>query len=139
MLAFGTDGEVAGMDLVLLEDDKGLWPPYHVAPSVRNETLTANPGIADALNLVAPLLTDQVMSALNWQVAGPDKKEPADVARAFLEDQKLLGGLYSVSRSREEDEQTAEYGDVCTCVARLLTILTSRLLDSSTSRLLASR
>jgi osmoprotectant transport system substrate-binding protein len=92
VLAFGTDGQVAGMDLVLLKDDKGLWPPYHVAPVVRNETLTANPGIADALNPVAPLLTDQVMSALNWQVDGPDKLEPADVARAFLEEQGLLGG-----------------------------------------------
>src|SRR5215212_7585090 len=92
VLAFGTDGQVAGMDLVLLEDDKGLWPPYHVAPVVRNDTLTANPGIADALNPVAPLLTDQVMSALNWQVDGPDKLEPIDVARAFLEDQGLLGG-----------------------------------------------
>ncbi|MDF2760670.1 MAG: opuCC, partial [Thermomicrobiales bacterium] len=92
VLAFGTDGQVAGLDLVLLEDDKGLWPPYHVAPVVRNETLTANPGIADALNPVAPLLTDQVMSALNWQVDGPEKLEPIDVARAFLEEQGLLGG-----------------------------------------------
>jgi osmoprotectant transport system substrate-binding protein len=90
VLAFGTDGQVSGMDLVLLEDDKGLWPPYHVAPVVRNETLTANPGIADALNPIAPLLTDQVMSALNWQVDGPDKLEPIDVARAFLEEQGLL-------------------------------------------------
>jgi osmoprotectant transport system substrate-binding protein len=91
VLAFGTDGQVAGLDLVLLEDDKGLWPPYHVAPVVRNDTLTANPGIADALNPIAPLLTDQVMSALNWQVDGPEKLEPADVARAFLEEQGLLG------------------------------------------------
>jgi osmoprotectant transport system substrate-binding protein len=90
VLAFGTDGQVSGMDLVLLKDDKALWPPYHVAPVVRNETLTANPGIADALNPVAPLLTDQVMSALNWQVDGPEKMEPIDVARAFLEDQGLL-------------------------------------------------
>ncbi len=92
VLAFGTDGQVAGLDLVLLEDDKGLWPPYHVAPVVRNATLTANPGIADALNPIAPLLTDQAMSALNWQVDGPEKLEPIDVARAFLEEQGLLGG-----------------------------------------------
>ncbi len=91
VLAFGTDGQVAGLDLVLLEDDKSLWPPYHVAPVVRNDTLTANPGIADALNPVAPLLTDQVMSALNWQVDGPDKLEPDEVARTFLEEQGLLG------------------------------------------------
>ncbi len=91
VLAFGTDGQVAGLDLVLLEDDKSLWPPYHVAPVVRNDTLTANPGIADALNPVAPLLTDQVMSALNWRVDGPDKLEPEEVAREFLEEQGLLG------------------------------------------------
>ena len=90
VLAFGTDGQVSGLDLVLLKDDKGLWPPYHVAPVVRNDTLTAYLGIADALNPVAPLLTDQVMSSLNWKVDGPDKEEPEDVARAFLEEQGLL-------------------------------------------------
>jgi osmoprotectant transport system substrate-binding protein len=92
VLAFGTDGQVAGLDLVLLEDDKGLWPPYHVAPVVRNQALSANPGIADALNPVAPLLTDEAMSALNWQVDGPDKLEPDEVARTFLEEQGLLAG-----------------------------------------------
>jgi osmoprotectant transport system substrate-binding protein len=92
VLAFGTDGQVAGLDLVLLEDDKGLWPPYHVAPVVRNETLTAYPGIPDALNPVAPLLTDEAMSGLIWQVDGPDGLEPEEVARAFLEEQGLIGG-----------------------------------------------
>lgn len=92
VLAFGTDGQVAGLDLVLLDDDMSLWPPYHVAPVVRNDTLTANPGIADALNPIASLLTDDVMSALNWQVDGPDKLEPEEVARVFLEEQGLIGG-----------------------------------------------
>jgi osmoprotectant transport system substrate-binding protein len=92
VLAFGTDGQVAGLDLVLLEDDKGLWPPYHVAPVVRQATLDAYPALADALNAVAPLLTDEVMSGLNWQVDGPDKLEPAEVAEAFLTDNGLLGG-----------------------------------------------
>jgi osmoprotectant transport system substrate-binding protein len=92
VLAFGTDGQVSGMDLVLLKDDKSLWPPYHVAPVVRNDTLTDNPGIADALNPLAPLLTDQVMSGLNWQVDGPDKLEPEEVAKKFLTDQGLIGG-----------------------------------------------
>ena len=92
VLAFGTDGQVSGLDLVLLEDDLGLWPPYHVAPVVRQEALDANPGLADALNSVAPLLTDEVMSALNYRVDGPDKEDPADVARSFLEEQGLIGG-----------------------------------------------
>ncbi len=92
VLAFGTDGQVSGMNLVLLEDDMGLWPPYHVAPVVRQDTLDAYPGIADALNALAPLLTDQVMSELNYRVDGPDKEEPAEVAQSFLEEEGLIGG-----------------------------------------------
>ncbi|HEU5433893.1 MAG TPA: glycine betaine ABC transporter substrate-binding protein [Thermomicrobiales bacterium] len=90
VLAFGTDGQVSGMNLALLKDDKGLWPPYHVAPVVRQQTLDAYPNLADTLNKVAPLLTDQVMSGLNWKVDGPDKAEPADVAKAFLQENKLV-------------------------------------------------
>jgi osmoprotectant transport system substrate-binding protein len=91
VLAFGTDGQVSGLDLVLLEDDKGLWPPYHVAPVVRQATLDAHPTLADTLNAAAPLLTDEVMSGLNWQVDGPDKLEPAEVAETFLRDNGLIG------------------------------------------------
>ena len=90
VLAFGTDGEIFGYDLVILEDDLGLWPPYHVAPVVRQDALDANPTLADTLNQVAPLLTDEVMSGLNWQVAGDEKQEPIDVARGFLEENGLL-------------------------------------------------
>ena len=91
VLAFGTDGQVAGYDLVLLEDDQGLWPPYHVAPVVRQEVLDAYPDLAPALNEIAPLLTDQVMSELNWRVDGDAKEEPAEVAQSFLEENGLLG------------------------------------------------
>ena len=47
VLAFSTDAEIAINDLVVLEDDKGLWPPYYVAPVVRQEALDANAAIAD--------------------------------------------------------------------------------------------
>ncbi len=90
VLAFGTDGQVAGLDLVLLEDDRGLWPPYHVAPVVRQDALDAYPALAETLNAVAPLLTDEAMAALNWQVDGPEKLEPEEVARTFLEENNLL-------------------------------------------------
>ncbi len=82
-VAFGTDGEIAAFDLVLLEDDKGLFPPYQVAPVVRADVLEANPQIAEALNKVAPLLTDATMQRLNNEVSG-NQREPADVAREFL-------------------------------------------------------
>lgn len=85
IVAFGTDGRIAGDQLVVLEDDKSFYPIYNIAPVVRMDTLQANLSIADALNAVAPLLTDQVMAGLNYQVDGPDKQEPDAVIRAFLE------------------------------------------------------
>jgi osmoprotectant transport system substrate-binding protein len=88
-VAFGTDGEIAAFDLVLLEDDKQLFPPYQVAPVVRKDTLEANPGIAAALNALSPLLTDEVMQRLNYEVSG-NRKEPAEVARTFLVEAGIL-------------------------------------------------
>ncbi len=42
VVAFGTDGEISAFNLVLLQDDKGLFPPYQVAPVIRQDVLDAN-------------------------------------------------------------------------------------------------
>ncbi len=89
VVAFGTDGEIAANDLVLLKDDKGLYPPYQVAPVIRQAVLTEHADIADILNKVAPLLTDATMQKLNNEVSG-NKREPADVAKEFLTTEKLI-------------------------------------------------
>jgi osmoprotectant transport system substrate-binding protein len=90
VVAFGTDGQIKGDNLVVLKDDKTFYPIYNVAPVVRMDTLAKYPQIADVLNKLAPLLTDSVMSGLNWSVDGPDKKEPAAVAKDFLTQSGLL-------------------------------------------------
>jgi osmoprotectant transport system substrate-binding protein len=90
VVAFGTDGQIGGYDLVALQDDKNFYPPYQVAPVIRQDTLSENPDIEAILNSVSPLLDDQTMADLNWMVDGPDKMEPADVARQFLTEQGLL-------------------------------------------------
>jgi osmoprotectant transport system substrate-binding protein len=87
---FGTDGQIAGYDLVVLDDDKGLWPPYRVAPVIRQDTLDDDPEIGEILNSVQPLLTSEVMTAMNWAVEGPDQREPEDVAREFLIEHGLI-------------------------------------------------
>jgi osmoprotectant transport system substrate-binding protein len=92
VLAFGTDGQISGYDLVVLEDDKGLWPPYNVAPIVRNDVLEANPDIQARFDEVTTSLTGEVMSGLNWRVDGDEKAEPADVAKTYLEDNGFIGG-----------------------------------------------
>jgi osmoprotectant transport system substrate-binding protein len=90
VLAFSTDAEIAINDLVVLEDDKGLWPPYHVAPVVRQEALDANPPLAGALNAMAPLLTTEQMTSLNARVVGDEKADPAVVAKDFLVQNGLI-------------------------------------------------
>jgi osmoprotectant transport system substrate-binding protein len=57
---------------------------------VRQDALEANPGIAEALNALAPLLTDEVMQTLNYAVTG-EQQEPTDVAQTFLTEQGLIG------------------------------------------------
>lgn len=88
-VAFGTDGEISAYNLVVLEDDKNLFPPYQVAPVVRQEALEAHPEIADALNQLSPLLNDGVMRDLNFEVSG-NQREPAEVAREFLVNSGLI-------------------------------------------------
>lgn len=86
---FGTDGQIAAYDLVVLEDDQNFWPPYPAAPVVRMDVLDENPGIADALNPLSAVLDGNTMQQLNWEVAG-NGREPDEVAREFLVEQGLL-------------------------------------------------
>lgn len=92
VLAFGTDGQISGYDLVLLEDDAGLWPPYNVAPVVRQEVLDASPDVQARFDAVTTSLTDDIMSGLNWQVDGDEKADPADVAQTYLSENGMIGG-----------------------------------------------
>jgi osmoprotectant transport system substrate-binding protein len=90
IVAFGTDGRIRADELVVLEDDQQAYPTYNVAPVARNDLLERAPDVADILNQLAPLLTDAAMQEMNFQVDGPDAREPADVAREFLEANGLL-------------------------------------------------
>jgi osmoprotectant transport system substrate-binding protein len=81
--AFTTDGAIAIDRLVVLRDDKHLWPPYNVAPVVRAATLTRQPRIARILDAISPWLSDTAARAMNAAVESQDR-DPADVASAFL-------------------------------------------------------
>ena len=87
---FGTDGQISAYNLVVLEDDKGFWPPYPVGPVIRQELLDENPDILETLDQLATLLDGETMSGLNWEVAG-NAREADEVAREFL----VANGLIS--------------------------------------------
>ena len=89
VVAFGTDGEISAYNLVVLEDDKGMFPPYQVAPVIRQEALDANPEIRDLLNALTAKLNDATVRRLNNEVSG-NLREPAEVAKEFLVQEGLL-------------------------------------------------
>jgi osmoprotectant transport system substrate-binding protein len=86
---YSTDGMISAMKLKRLKDDKGLWPPYFMAPVVRKDALDANPKIADVLNQVSALLTEANMAEMNYKVDG-EKMEPKDVAHDFLKSKGVV-------------------------------------------------
>ena len=79
---FSTDWQIAAGTFVVLDDDKGLFPPYLLAPVVRLE-IAAKPAVVAALDAVDALLDTATMQALNREVE-VGKKEPRKVAAAFL-------------------------------------------------------
>lgn len=87
--AFATDGRIAAYELQVLEDDRGFFPPYQAAPVVREALLEAHPELAERLNRLAGRLDEATMQGLNFEV-DENRREPADVARAFLNARGML-------------------------------------------------
>ncbi|BDR74545.1 hypothetical protein K154306013_02050 [Clostridium tetani] len=66
--AFTTDGMLKSLDLVLLEDDKGVFPPYYAAPVIKSETLEKYPEIEEILNRLADKISEKDMIEMNYNV-----------------------------------------------------------------------
>ncbi|CAN7596858.1 ABC transporter [Rhizobium rhizogenes] len=84
-----TDWQIGAKGLVALDDDKGLFPPYYLAPVVRQQALDANPKMKDVLESLGSHLDNATMRVLNAKVEN-DHEEPKDVAEAFLKEKGLL-------------------------------------------------
>lgn len=82
-VAYTTEGQLADPKYVVLEDDKHVWPPYNLAPVVRQSALTANPKIEAVLNKVSALIDTKTIVSLNAKV-DVEKQEYKDVATEFF-------------------------------------------------------
>jgi glycine betaine/choline ABC-type transport system substrate-binding protein len=85
-----TDGRIAALDLVVLDDDRRYFPPYEAVPLVRAETLRRHPRLRAALDRLAGKITPETMRRLNSEVDAR-RRDPAEVAREFLRSLGLLG------------------------------------------------
>ncbi|MBY5969210.1 MULTISPECIES: glycine betaine ABC transporter substrate-binding protein [Halomonas] len=88
-LVFATDGRIPAFDFQVLEDDQGFFPAYALTPVVRQQTLDANPELADQMNALSALLDDDTMASLNARV-DVERETIEDVAESFLKDNDLL-------------------------------------------------
>jgi osmoprotectant transport system substrate-binding protein len=90
-IVFTTDPQIKREGFVLLEDDKGMFPPYNSTLVVRNDVIEkAGPDFAKTVDMVSKGLTDEVMQELNARV-DLDKSTPEDVAGQYLQESGLTG------------------------------------------------
>ncbi|PHH96450.1 ABC transporter permease subunit [Fusobacterium nucleatum] len=89
MVIFTTDGQLAISDVIVLEDDKKMYPSYRAGTVVRSEILSEYPELKPVLEKLNNILDDKTMADLNYQVESEGKK-PEDVAREYLQEKGLL-------------------------------------------------
>jgi glycine betaine/choline ABC-type transport system substrate-binding protein len=89
-IVFTTDPQIKRNNEVLLEDDKGMFPPYNSTFVVRKETADkAGEDLGKTVEQVQKGLTDEVMQELNARV-DLDKKTPKQVATEYLRESGLV-------------------------------------------------
>ncbi len=87
--AYSTDSELETYGLIVLEDDRHLFPPYQGAPLMRKDTLEQFPELEPVLNVLQGRVTDSEMRRMNYLVNVEDVA-PNEVARQFLRSKGLL-------------------------------------------------
>jgi osmoprotectant transport system substrate-binding protein len=84
---FATDWQIAARGLVALRDDKGLFPPYELAPVARGSLARDRKAVA-ALDGINALLDTEKMRAMNEQVERLGR-QPREVAADFLREHMI--------------------------------------------------
>ena len=88
-MAYGTDGGVSALNLVVLTDTKGVQPVYEPAPIVRGAVFDKYPEIATILDPVFQSLDLQTLQTLNSKIA-VQGRNATDVAREYLTSKGFL-------------------------------------------------
>jgi osmoprotectant transport system permease protein len=85
---YSTDGRLKAYNLIVLDDDKKIFPPYYAAPVVREDALRKFPELEKTLNMLAGTITDSIMTELNYKTDYLHQT-PERVAKDFLVTKKL--------------------------------------------------
>jgi len=88
-MAYGTDGQLAALNLKVLEDSLSVQPVYEPAPIIRKEVLDLYPEIEELLNPVFQSLDLQTLQILNSKIA-VNGEDPRSVAENYLKENDFL-------------------------------------------------
>lgn len=86
---YSTDSQIKQYGLVVLKDDRGLFPPYQGAPLMKEDFRKKHPEIVTALNKLAGKITEEEMSEMNYKV-DQEGKSAKSVAHEYLKKEGLV-------------------------------------------------
>ncbi len=78
-----TEGRIAAMDLVQLEDDRRYFPPYEAVYLARKDPLDRVAALREVLSRLANAITTEEMREMNYEVDA-NKRAPAEVVRDWI-------------------------------------------------------
>lgn len=91
---YSTDGRLKAFDLITLNDDKNIFPPYYAAPIINKEVLEKHPELEEILNMLSGKIDDNTMTNLNYKIDYLHQL-PEQVAKDFL----VTKGLYKTPKN----------------------------------------
>lgn len=87
--AYSTDAELKQYNMVVLDDDKHVFPPYQGAPMFKEKFLKDHPEIKKPLNKLENKISDEEMQEMNYKVTVKNE-DPYKVAKQYLEKEDLV-------------------------------------------------
>src|SRR5215813_11501390 len=84
-----TDGRIAALDLVQLEDDRHYFPPYEGVFIIRKDLLARTGALADIMQRLGGVISTDEMRKLNYEVDGA-KRDKNNVVHDWLVQKKLV-------------------------------------------------
>ncbi|MGT2441073.1 glycine betaine ABC transporter substrate-binding protein OsmF (plasmid) [Bradyrhizobium betae] len=88
-MAYGTDGQLAALGLIVMRDTKNVQLVFEPAPLIRKKVLDAHPEIAGLLAPVFKSLTLETLQQLNARIA-VDGEDARSVAKSYLTEKGFL-------------------------------------------------
>lgn len=89
VLGYSTDGKISSYDLVVLEDDQRLFPPYDCSPVLSKAIVEKYPELETIMMKLVGQISSEDMQELNRQ-ADEDLEMPTKVAENFLKKHKYF-------------------------------------------------